>query len=66
MRKMVICNCDFYLDIGSKFLRPNSTLSKTVMPDLLHPNALGYEIWAKSMEPAVRNLWARTQKDDPG
>ena len=66
MRKMVICNCDFYLDIGSKFLRPNRTLSKTVMPDLLHPNALGYEIWAKSMEPAVRNLWARTQKDDPG
>ncbi len=36
----------FYLDIGPKFLDPDGTLSKEIMPDLLHPNAKGYEIWA--------------------
>ena len=26
------------------------------MPDLLHPNEKGYEIWAKAMEPMVKKL----------
>jgi beta-glucosidase len=46
----------FYLDIGPQFLAADGTLSKTIMPDLLHPNAQGYEIWAKAIEPTVAKL----------
>ncbi|HEY3899993.1 MAG TPA: platelet-activating factor acetylhydrolase IB subunit [Chthoniobacter sp.] len=46
----------FYLDIGSKFLQPDGTLSKDIMPDLLHPNAKGYEIWAEATAPKVKEL----------
>jgi lysophospholipase L1-like esterase len=46
----------FYLDIGPKFLGPDGTLSKEIMPDLLHPNAKGYEIWATSIEPTIVKL----------
>ncbi len=46
----------FYLDIGPKFLCPDGTLSKEIMPDLLHPNARGYEIWAEAIEPDVARL----------
>jgi lysophospholipase L1-like esterase len=46
----------FYMDIGSKFLAPDGTLSKDIMPDLLHPNEKGYEIWAEAIEPKVAEL----------
>ena len=45
-----------FLDIGPKFLEPDGTLPKTIMPDALHPNGKGYEIWAETMEPAVNEL----------
>lgn len=44
----------FWLNINAKFLQPDGTLSKEIMPDLLHPNAKGYEIWAESILPAVK------------
>jgi lysophospholipase L1-like esterase len=46
----------FYLDIGPKFLGPDGTLSKEIMPDRLHPNEKGYQIWADSIEPTVARL----------
>ena len=46
----------FYLDIGAKFLQPDGTLSKDIMPDLLHPNAKGYEIWVDAMNPKLTEL----------
>jgi lysophospholipase L1-like esterase len=46
----------FFLDINSKFLEPDGTLSKEIMPDLLHPNAKGYEIWAQAIEGRVAEL----------
>lgn len=39
-----------FLDIGSKFLEPDGTLSRDIMPDLLHPSEKGYQIWAEAME----------------
>ncbi len=39
-----------FLDINAKFLEPDGTLPKDVMPDLLHPNEKGYQIWADAME----------------
>lgn len=48
----------FYLDIGKKFLKENGTLTRDVMPDLLHLSPQGYEIWASSIEPTVARLMA--------
>jgi beta-glucosidase len=38
-----------FLDIGPKFLAADGTLSKEIMPDLLHLSPEGYEIWASSI-----------------
>jgi lysophospholipase L1-like esterase len=46
----------FYLDISPRLLAADGTLSKDIMPDLLHPNAKGYEIWAEAIEPMVAKL----------
>lgn len=46
----------FYLDIGQAFLEADGTLSEDIMPDFLHPNAKGYQIWAEAMEPTLRRL----------
>lgn len=45
-----------YLDIGPNFLELDGTLPKSIMPDLLHPNGQGYEIWAKAMEPTLAEM----------
>jgi len=46
----------YYLDINSYFLDTNTELSKEIMPDKLHPNENGYQIWAQSMEPMIAKL----------
>jgi beta-glucosidase len=46
----------FYLDIGQHFLADDGSLSKEVMPDLLHLNEKSYQIWADSIEPKVKEL----------
>jgi lysophospholipase L1-like esterase len=45
-----------FLDIGSKFLEPDGTLPRSIMPDLLHPNEKGYQIWADAMEPTLADM----------
>jgi len=45
-----------YLDIGDKFLSPDGSLSKDIMPDYLHPNAKGYQIWADAMQPLLDEM----------
>jgi lysophospholipase L1-like esterase len=46
----------FFLDINAALMNQDGTLFKDIMPDLLHPNEKGYEIWAQSMAPALRKL----------
>lgn len=46
----------FFLDINQKFLEADGTLTKEVMPDLLHPHEKGYQIWAEAIEPTVARL----------
>jgi lysophospholipase L1-like esterase len=45
-----------YLDIGKKFLNNDQTLSKDIMPDLLHLSEQGYQIWADSIESSLKSL----------
>jgi lysophospholipase L1-like esterase len=46
----------FFLDINQKFLEADGTLPKSIMPDALHPNAAGYQIWADAMQEKVTAL----------
>lgn len=46
----------FYMDIGNTFLKPDGTLPKEIMPDLLHLNAQGYQMWTDAIEGKVKEL----------
>ncbi len=46
----------YFLDLGPKFLSPDGSLSKAIMPDSLHLSPKGYEIWAAGMENQLRQL----------
>lgn len=48
-----------YLDINQKFLTPDGILSRAIMPDLLHPNAKGYQIWADAVVPEIKAALGR-------
>ena len=51
-----------YLNINKQFLTEDGTLTKEIMPDFLHPNTKGYEIWAKAMEPKIAELMGEKKK----
>ena len=45
-----------YLDIGDKFLAADGTLPADIMPDALHPNENGYQIWADAIGPVLEDM----------
>lgn len=48
----------FFLDVNRAFLQPDGALPAEIMPDWLHPNAAGYAIWARAMQPELERLMA--------
>ena len=46
----------FYFDLGSQFIENDGSISRSIMPDYLHPNEAGYRIWANAMEPKLKQL----------
>ncbi len=46
----------FYLDFGAQYLENDGSISKSIMPDFLHPNEAGYRIWANATEPKLKQL----------
>ncbi len=42
-----------YLDLGTKFLHADGTLTSDIMPDFIHPSEKGYRIWADAIQPIV-------------
>ncbi len=44
-----------YLDIGDKFL-VDGKIPDDIMPDQLHPNEKGYNIWADAMQPLLDEM----------
>ena len=48
----------YYLDFGSQYIGNDGSISPDIMPDALHPNEAGYQIWAKAMEPKLKELLA--------
>ena len=45
-----------FLDIGPKFLQPDGTLTKEIMPDFLHLSEKGYQIWADALKEPLAEL----------
>lgn len=45
-----------FLNLNAAFLAPDGTLSRDIMPDLLHPNTEGYRRWARAMQPTLDRL----------
>jgi lysophospholipase L1-like esterase len=45
-----------FLDLDEKFLTADGVLSRDLFPDLIHPNAKGFQIWADAMEPTLNEL----------
>lgn len=42
-----------YIDLSAKFLAPDGSIPKELMPDLLHPAEKGYHIWFDALEPLL-------------
>ena len=45
-----------WLDAGAAFLAPDGVLPAATMPDFLHPQLAGYEMWAKAIEKKISAL----------
>jgi lysophospholipase L1-like esterase len=56
-----------YIDFGDKLLNPDGTMSRDIMPDFLHPNEKGYQIWADAIAPVINKFFpeAQTQQNPP-
>jgi len=46
----------FYLDIGDKFVDEEGNLRMDLMPDALHPNEAGYQVWLDAVKPKLDEL----------
>jgi lysophospholipase L1-like esterase len=54
-----------YFDMGRFFLDDAGALPKSVMPDLLHPNDVGYQMWAEAIEPRIADLLGEYKDNTP-
>jgi lysophospholipase L1-like esterase len=45
-----------YLDISETLLDADGDLPKEIMPDALHPNAKGYDVWYDAMWPTLEKM----------
>jgi lysophospholipase L1-like esterase len=50
----------FYMDVNHLFLRPDGSISASLMPDYEHPSEEGCRVWAVAIEPKVAELMGDT------
>ena len=46
----------FFMDIGAMFVATDGTIRTDLMPDNLHPNELGYQLWITAVKPKLDEL----------
>ena len=51
-----------FLDINHLFLEKDGTLPRNVMPDFLHPKQVGYQLWAKGLQPTLNRHFGEPKK----
>ncbi len=49
-----------FLDIGSKFMNPDGSISPEIMYDYLHLTPKGYEIWADAIQPTIDKYFPKS------
>lgn len=54
-----------FIDFGDKFLNPDGTINKDLMPDFLHPSAKGYQIWADAIQPIISQYFPAASTAKP-
>ena len=45
-----------FLDIAAAFYGQDGKIPFALMPDQLHPNAAGYQLWADAMKPLLTQM----------
>jgi lysophospholipase L1-like esterase len=50
-----------YLNINGAFLGPDGKVPADIMPDFLHPNEHGYQLWADAMNPTLFRMMGISQ-----
>lgn len=53
-----------WVDFTQRFLQADGTLTRTMMPDLLHPGPEGYRIWAEELRPYLEKICNTNLKDE--
>ena len=53
-----------WCDFNDQLLNADGTLSPEIMPDLLHPGAYGYEVWANALLPVLKDA-LQTKPGEP-
>ena len=48
-----------WVDAGAGFIDGSGTIAPALMPDLLHPSAYGYELWAAALRPVLLDTLAK-------
>ena len=50
----------FFTDVGDQMLLPDGSISKEILPDLLHLSPKGYKIWADAIQPKIDEFMKKT------
>lgn len=54
-----------YIDMWDKFANADGTPNRSLFHDTAHPNANGYKLWAKTMEPVLQEIFENHAGENP-